>query len=163
MPTGRESWHFILVAFHFIQLITELCIPWAQRKKLKEDGRWITARQELSPHQLLRGTQQLDEFGGHSPPESGDRNDHTSERSCGMASGAGGGLPQEGPVSQESAVPGASLGVSPKTAGHNRDTICPPKASEWVRQQHTPAFRPWILAPWSQRYFFSPLLLGLTH
>lgn len=47
-----------------------------------------------------------------------------------MASGEGGGLLPEGPVSQESAVPGASAGVSPETAGRNRATTCPPKASE---------------------------------
>ena len=104
--TERGSWHFILAAFHFIQLFTELCVPWAQRRELKEDSSWIMAHQELSPYQLLRGTQQLEESGGHSPQESGDRNDHASERSCGTASGAGGGLPQERPVSQESAVRG---------------------------------------------------------
>lgn len=65
---------------------------------------------------------------GSLPSESGDRNDHASEKLW-DGQWAGGGLPQEGPVSQESAVPGAGTGVSPETAGCNRATTCPPKAS----------------------------------
>lgn len=130
MPKGREAgisfwWHFI----SFSSLLS--CVFPSTEEKT--EGRWQVdhSPSRTLSHQLLGGTQQLDEFGGHSLQNLGTGEMTRIREKLWDGQWSGRRSAARGPVSQESAVPGAGTGVSPETAGCSTEPLpVLPKASE---------------------------------